>query len=763
MQTDRRNLLALIALPLVLFFDVLFLGRGFFKGDLFIYHFPMKKVVRDLLLSGSLPHWNPAYQAGQPLAANPAYELFYPPQWLTLLPSYPFGFQLHIVVHFAIAAVGMYLLLRSLELRAPASMFGAVSFAFGAPYLSLLIRLPFLFAMTWVPLVLLYARRAVLDGRRRDVALGAIFFGMQALLGEPVTVFQTGALAGSYALYHAIRQRREEGAPAKSAARSIALVLLLLLGGLAIAAVQLVPAVGHAGDSVRAEGFRWVYASNWSTPPVRLAEIAWPRAFRALAAADGSQAIRSMYPYRVEPFISEIYLGLLLAVAAIAGLLRGMPGRWYVVTVLAVALVLAFGDHAPLFQMLHDSGLTKSIRYPEKFLLSALFVLIVWGSTAIDRIATDEKLRRTAIAVAGVWLAASLVAWLAIDPPAAAAGIHGEAKALGWNGYWGWNLARGVAVLALLLTASKGAKWWAPAIIFFALADSGFMHRADAARAPREWFEEPRAAKSVTDRDSGRLFHQAAWDEWEGSPVAASHFANAATDRVMRDAMFPFIPAAYGFRGVLEQDLDQTSLLVTAEVEKVAQEVRQRTRNWHPWLLESANVRWVAGFLSTSETAATGSPIELRDIGPHPRYWFAGRLLPGKEAFEVAERLVRGDVATGDAFVAEPPFAPAPARVIATRETASELTVDAESKGNAFLVVANTFHKYWSATIDGKPVPIVRTNIGYQGIVVPAGAHVVTLRYRNPLIGPSLAISLVMLAIALAVAFLPPLRRARSE
>ncbi|HYR29527.1 MAG TPA: hypothetical protein VEU30_13735, partial [Thermoanaerobaculia bacterium] len=321
-MTDRRSIAILLFVTAVLFADVLFLGRGFYKGDLFVYHFPMKKVVRDLVFAEGLPHWNPAYHAGQPLAANPAYELFYPPQWLVLLPSYPWAFQLHIVVHFALAAIGMYLLLRSLELRAGAAILGAIAFAFGAPYLSLLTRLPFLFAMTWMPWVLLFARRASITKAPRDIALGALVFGMQALLGEPVTTFQTAALAGGYALYR----------------RAVPRVAVMLAGGLLIAAVQLVPAIDHARDSVRSEGFTWANASNWSTPPARLAELAYPRIFRAFTSRDGSEAIRQMYALRAQPYIAEIYLGLLIAIPALAGFLRGGRGRWPTLGILAVSI-----------------------------------------------------------------------------------------------------------------------------------------------------------------------------------------------------------------------------------------------------------------------------------------------------------------------------------------------------------------------------------------------------------------------------------------
>ena len=44
------------------------------------------------------------------------------------------------------------------------------------------------------------------------------------------------------------------------------------------------------------------------------------------------------------------------------------------------------------------------------------------------------------------------------------------------------------------------------------------------------------------------------------------------------------------------------------------------------------------------------------------------------------------------------------------------------------------------------------TNIGYQGVEVPAGRHIVEMRYRNPLISAGAAISAATL-LALAIVF----------
>jgi hypothetical protein len=130
-SSDVRAAIFLVLLIVVLYADVLFFGRGLYAAgvaDLLGYHIPMSWALRDAIAHGAFPYWNPLFSAGQPLAANPAYEVFYPLQWLVLLPGFHFGFQLHIVVHFAIAALGMYLLLRGLGASPIAATFGSAVF-----------------------------------------------------------------------------------------------------------------------------------------------------------------------------------------------------------------------------------------------------------------------------------------------------------------------------------------------------------------------------------------------------------------------------------------------------------------------------------------------------------------------------------------------------------------------------------------------------------------------------------------------------------
>src|ERR1700737_1978594 len=129
-RRDAAAIVLLVALVALVFGDVLFFGRAFYFRDLTRFGYPSKKVVSDIVRAGEFPSWNPYWAAGQPLAANPNYGVFYPLQWLTFLPRFDFWFPLHIVLHIAVAAAGAYLLLRRC-VRPESAIFGAMVFSLG--------------------------------------------------------------------------------------------------------------------------------------------------------------------------------------------------------------------------------------------------------------------------------------------------------------------------------------------------------------------------------------------------------------------------------------------------------------------------------------------------------------------------------------------------------------------------------------------------------------------------------------------------------
>jgi uncharacterized membrane protein YfhO len=147
--------------------------------------------------------------------------------------------------------------------------------------------------------------------------------------------------------------------------------------------------------------------------------------------------------------------------------------------------------------------------------------------------------------------------------------------------------------------------------------------------------------------------------------------------------------------------------------------------------------------------------------GEHfPRYYFADQLVRIADRNDFVKKLSTSSYSRRVAFVKGQTFVPANGTIHALRETANDAFLDVESLGRGFLVMSVTPHKYWRIHLDGRPIDAVITNIGYQGVVVPAGRHRIEMRYRNTLAQRGMVISIVT---ASALLFLTLFRRNLGE
>jgi len=71
--------------------------------------------------------------------------------------------------------------------------------------------------------------------------------------------------------------------------------------------------------------------------------------------------------------------------------------------------------------------------------------------------------------------------------------------------------------------------------------------------------------------------------------------------------------------------------------------------------------------------------------------------------------------------------------------------VDLERPG--FLVLSDTFDPGWRARVGGEPVEILRANWAFRAVQVPAGRHVVEMRYAPTSFRVGLAAAAVVVAL----------------
>ena len=276
--------------------------HNFYLRVLTRYYYPMKHMLREIVLGGEFPYWTRHFGGGQPLAANPEHEVFYPGTWLLFLPNGFLGYRLHILVHIYIGVLGMYAMLRSMGLRATASFAGAFSFGLGGVYSSLINFLPILFSAAWLPLICMSIRKFLLAPSIRWFALASLFLGLQFLVGEPTTVIQTGLIAGMYALYRGWHTGRERSLGWRGMIRTmlqpVGWVGLISVAAFAVGSAQMLPAIDHAAHSIRARGLDFVLVGTWSMPWVKLLELAYPNVVGYISVDSRLYWGRGLYPRR---------------------------------------------------------------------------------------------------------------------------------------------------------------------------------------------------------------------------------------------------------------------------------------------------------------------------------------------------------------------------------------------------------------------------------------------------------------------------------
>jgi hypothetical protein len=769
-RRDAFVLALLAAVPTLLFLDVFRGVNALYVRDMLHYHYPYKKIMREVVLSGHFPYWNPWVSAGQPMAANPAHQVFYPLNWLILLPDYLHALQLLPLLHLVIATLAMFALLRSMELGRPASALGALSFGIGGLLCSMLSLFPFLFTVIWLPLICLFTRRALLRRSVRDGVLATLFLGLQLLAGEPTTILQTGVLLGMYAVYRGVKDERTPG----GLARRVATVGAISIGACLLAAVLVIPMIDHFRDTTRARGLDYPSVSHWSMPFIRLAELVYPTILGRDAAHDHSRYwATAAHGDAQVPFYFSIYSGLLLTVLAAAGVLARSRGSGLVLVIAAVSIIGAAGAHTPLLRILHDAGLVTTLRYPEKLVLMLVFTIIVFGAQSLDRLlAGDMRVRRMALGFAAITTAVAAAATLfsltaAYEPFFRRVWSVSPSRPLEEIlplSRQGWVTAAAYGALLLLLLAGVHRlrrPLWVGLAAAFVIADLGVIATEVAPRMPMSFFRDPPAVvqQFPRERDGFRIFHMA---QWAGSGKSANPYLQPGPDLywVARNTLLPLIPAAHGLRTVMSVDFDGTELAASSDFTQAAWMLQQKKPDqWLSIAAAMSNVRYLGVYRPYNEALAQAGgvlrnvqPVQFLEGRPYPRYYFASEMAEARHWEEFVAKLGDGDFSSEVAFVAEGAVAPARGAVRGVHEWTNGARLDVEAAGRAFLVMSVTPHQYWQVTIDGQPAEAVATNIGYQGVAVPAGRHVVEMRYRNPLIAAGGAISIASL-LALAYVF----------
>lgn len=763
---------------LSLFGRLLSPGNVLANRDVPLFHLPLRSAFRWLAAEG-LPVWNPWLNGGQPVLSNPSYAAFYPPSWLVLAVPPAYALSLLVVLHAAIAFAGAWWLARRLGAGRGGAALAAVGYTGSGTLLSLISALTLFSSMAWFPWFLGWADAALQaepgrsPGWRRPAFLAGVALALQLLNGEPVTVVLSGL--GLLAL--------AAGEAAGGRVRAVPRILVPLIVALALAAVQWIPTGARFAGSPRAGGLESGRATVWSAPPARLVELVFPRFFGDPMRDQEGLFFGWNLHDRDFPYVPSVYPGLLLAVLGIAALARWpVPRRPAWALAFLGGAFLALGRHNPLFEPLREAiPVLAVLRYPEKFAILAVAALTFCGALGWDWLLRERREGRPEradfpLAVALVLLATAgvltgllyrvprLASWFVRSyggPALTPEGVERGAAYLRGEGWAALVTAAAVAaLLALCRWRRPPARLLTACAAALLAADLWHYGHGLVEVVPASTLQGPPPVELPAD---SRLFVQeAAGDQPDFVPRRGG---DPAVDgvRALVQRMEPYSAVLWRIPYALNEDFD---LMLTPWGSRALETLHQ---DWG----RSADDAWrflgvwnVGKVLLRKDPAAWAAEVArdpdaplMREVANPfllPRHRFVPRVaFHADPAAALAAARAEGYAVMRREHAIRPgppgeAAYPRPPQPLELDEGGGRLRMHYRSESPAFFVFAATFDEGWGAEAGGAPLPVVPTAAGQIGVELPAGEHVLELRYRERLLPLGAAVSLLTLAAVAA-------------
>ncbi len=743
--------LALFCLGPLFYHRLLTPGWALVDYDVVTYFVPYRAYLAQAWSQGRwLPLWNPHIYLGAPFLANIQAAVLYPPNVLFLLlpPAAAVGWL--VALHLGLAGAGMYLYgLVALRLRAAGSVVAGLVFMLSAYLVSHAGHINQSNTLGWSPWLMLAADRAARRPRPAALAAVAALVALVILAGHTQQTYFSFVLATIAAL----RQlwgplvRRRQWLP------SLQAMLVLGLGvalGAGLASMQLAATAELLGQSVRSGGLPVADAAALSLP------------FRGFAG--------DLLPNYVGEHRSE-FAGSVGA-AALALIALALVARWRRPAIVLwaalglVGLAAAFGQKAIVYSVLFRvlPGLDL-FRVPARLLLFttiAAAVLAGYGTlTGCQLAAAWRRGRRRSVLQ-------TLVIAAAVSALPAAALLADRLLGASQHGIWAafpyppepanvaGLLAFPAAVLVLVVAGLAVRGVPAVALPLLVLVDLALLagHTYPLNPLPDTVYRAGGAGASLVGVDpDGRFLSVVPFGSQftpaEQVPVGLSPADAASYVRYLQ--LIDSLPANLPMiSGAADADGYDGGLLPThAYVEFRRPLIPPDSGNQSDFTDELLTDRvWHCDWLSQAGVRTVLAP---RGVDPNPP----------------AERCLRPVDSLGG-IVAWRTVGMPPARAHlagglgahVTEDTGERVVVRLPEGASGRLVLADTYYPGWTATVDGRSVPVERD--GYvRAVELPPGAHTVVFEYHPAWLAPTLAVTALSLLVTLALAASPLLRAVR--
>lgn len=719
-------------------------------GDLAQFLYPTYKFSAEWWTRGVIPLWNPYLFGGMPFVGDIQAGVFYPINLLTFFISNPLTFrdmEFLSVLHHFIAGAGMYALLRwgkfairnlqfaistsklgirnsEFQISIRAAVAGSLAFQFSDLFITHFGNLNLIAVIAWLPLVLLFYRRAVTDQRASFAAIAGILLGVAFLAGHIQSFLFIVLALVMFSLYHLItdERRKTKDEPLASVFRPSSSVLFLILVAIisfGIAAPVLLPSNEMTQLTTRTN-YAYEQAAEFSLPPAQLIGLFVPGFF-------GRGPQNAWGPWqRVEVG----YLGVLpILLAFLALVLRRDSATRFFGALALIGLALALGGyailHGWLYQLAPGFG---QLRAPARFIVLMDFALATLAAFGFD-ILLRSLSRASEIIFKRIVRAAPWI-FLIVALPAGALAYAILILGQGQDAVLFQRIANATNALAffillfalsLALIVARGTRFFRPgvwsilalALIFFDLFSLGAYVDASTDDPTRVYDHPGAVAFFKSDADFYRIDARGTGvdNTWTPDTSLVYNLFDVNGDNPLVLADFDRFWLSLGSRSARAYDLLNTKYLI---VRKNAPVDREKFR----LVFEDAafnvyeNTRFVPRALIVNDArvvtnrAAALEAVRANDFDPFQ--------------FVVLERSVASSTPTNSAFAQIVGYGP------------NEILLDVRAVGGGILVLSEVNYPGWRAWVNEREVEILRANYLFRAIELPADAQRVRLLYDPP-------------------------------
>lgn len=789
-RADALALAAIACLALLLYPRAVFRGESFYERDVQLVWYPQAEAFARSIASGSWPVWNPYHSFGHPLLANPDAQVLYPFTWLNLILPPRIFYTVFVVTHSVFAGMGVYLLARRLGLSSPGALMAATCWVGSGPFLSLGNMRNQLAGASWIPLIFLAADRALTSPNVTGALLWGSAMAMQLLAGSPDMSVMTAMAVGARTLW-SLRSSVHAARPAR---RVVAVSAVAGAFGLALSAGLWLPALDLTRRSAR-----WHLESGQRTAgsvdPLGLAEVFSPVPLTDLPINAG---LRERLYDGGAPLLHSLYLGIPTVALVAAAFIGAAPRARCASLALAVtAALLALGHHT----VFHEIAVAlvpplRLLRYPSKAMVFAAFGWALLAGLGFERWRRSDTVPREPWPRTVLGPVVVLVTWgfaialIARWRPS----LFGHALLAEQTILSTWSDALAPVVLRLALTASLGAAvivaglarrkrpqaagGLACLVAVLAVLDLGVAGIGVNPTVPADFYRfRPPILAEVRQYDLSRLYVY----RYALPPDSAR--AGLGTDNPYRIAQYPpgfsldagralaarlyLMPpvgGSWGLFGSYEPDLvglyptylaDLTRWMAMAEGTPTYLRFLQMGAVKY---VSALHVQGLEDLIPAGVyTSLLARPIRLFQVPePLPRTYVVGTALAadGDRAreilFDAGFDPSREVILPETALQAGPRFS-GRSGVLDFRPDYVRLQAELSEPG--VVVLVDTYDPGWKATVDGRPARVLRANVAFRGVVVPAGRHVVEYVYRPWTVIWGLGASAAAVLVGLAVIF----------